>query len=161
MYQLWLDGLFPKAKFDDGLAMVEKLGHTKSLQVMRKQWIDEERCGKRDSDLRSTSPTAATPRERNAVSSKAPSGNNTSAADARGSSGTFEPPPIPTSIPHRSAAAQLSELDIPDEDELDALMGETPGFPAGPVAGKAPVPDVPDEFEAEMEAMAEMEELYG
>jgi replication fork protection complex subunit Csm3/Swi3 len=41
MYQLWLDDLYPRAKFADGLAIIEKLGHTKRIQAMRKQWIDE------------------------------------------------------------------------------------------------------------------------
>jgi replication fork protection complex subunit Csm3/Swi3 len=43
MYQLWLDDLFPKARFLDAAAMVEKLGHKKRIQVMRNQWIDEGR----------------------------------------------------------------------------------------------------------------------
>lgn len=41
MYQLWLDEMYPRAKFRDALAMVEKLGHTKRLQVMRRAWLDE------------------------------------------------------------------------------------------------------------------------
>ncbi|OJD13404.1 hypothetical protein AJ78_06138 [Emergomyces pasteurianus Ep9510] len=40
-YQLWLDDLYPRAKFVDGLAMIEKLGHSKRIQIMRKEWIDE------------------------------------------------------------------------------------------------------------------------
>ncbi|EBA27200.1 chromosome segregation in meiosis- protein [Aspergillus fumigatus] len=42
-YQLWLDDLFPRAKFADGLAIIERLGHSKRLQAMRKEWIDEEK----------------------------------------------------------------------------------------------------------------------
>ncbi|PYI24235.1 Swi3-domain-containing protein [Aspergillus japonicus CBS 114.51] len=42
-YQLWLDDLYPRAKFADGLAMIEKLGHSKRLQTMRREWIDEEK----------------------------------------------------------------------------------------------------------------------
>lgn len=41
IYQLWLDDLYPRAKFADGLAIVEKLGHTKRMQVMRREWINE------------------------------------------------------------------------------------------------------------------------
>ncbi|KAL5388418.1 hypothetical protein DPSP01_002992 [Paraphaeosphaeria sporulosa] len=41
MYQFWLDELYPRAKFADGLAMIEKLGHSKRVQMMRKEWIDE------------------------------------------------------------------------------------------------------------------------
>lgn len=40
-YQLWLDDLFPKAKFSDALAMVEKLGHKKMIQSARMDWINE------------------------------------------------------------------------------------------------------------------------
>ncbi|KAF7862643.1 hypothetical protein EAF04_007516 [Stromatinia cepivora] len=40
-YQLWLDDLFPKAKFADALAMVEKLGHKKMIQSARMDWINE------------------------------------------------------------------------------------------------------------------------
>ncbi|QSZ37009.1 hypothetical protein DSL72_009101 [Monilinia vaccinii-corymbosi] len=40
-YQLWLDDLFPKAKFLDALAMVEKLGHKKMIQSARIDWINE------------------------------------------------------------------------------------------------------------------------
>lgn len=41
MYQLWLDDLFPKARFLDALAQVEKLGHKKQIQTMRLSWINE------------------------------------------------------------------------------------------------------------------------
>lgn len=40
-YQLWLDDLFPKARFHDALAMVEKMGHKKRMQAMRMEWINE------------------------------------------------------------------------------------------------------------------------
>ncbi|RAL13616.1 Chromosome segregation in meiosis protein 3 [Aspergillus homomorphus CBS 101889] len=42
-YQMWLDDLYPRAKFADGLAIIEKLGHSKRLQTMRREWIDEEK----------------------------------------------------------------------------------------------------------------------
>ncbi|KAI9769949.1 MAG: chromosome segregation in meiosis- protein [Geoglossum simile] len=48
LYQLWLDDLFPKAKFADALAIVEKLGHSKRMQVMRKEWIEEGTVKARD-----------------------------------------------------------------------------------------------------------------
>lgn len=40
-YQLWLDDLFPKARFLDALAMVEKMGHKKMMQVARMEWVNE------------------------------------------------------------------------------------------------------------------------
>ena len=42
-YQLWLDDLFPKAKFADGLALIEKVGHKKRLKIMRQEWINEDK----------------------------------------------------------------------------------------------------------------------
>lgn len=48
-YQLWLDDLYPRAKFADCLSMIEKLGHSKRIQIIRRQWIDERKpqscCG--------------------------------------------------------------------------------------------------------------------
>lgn len=41
VYQLWLDDLYPRAKFADGLAIIEKLGHKKRMQTMRREWIYE------------------------------------------------------------------------------------------------------------------------
>ena len=40
-FQLWLDDLYPRAKFADGLAIIERLGHTKRMQTMRREWIQE------------------------------------------------------------------------------------------------------------------------
>ena len=44
-YQLWLDDLYPRAKFADGLQLIEKAGHSRRMQVMRKEWIDEGKPG--------------------------------------------------------------------------------------------------------------------
>ena len=41
VYQLWLDELYPRAKFADALTIIEKLGHSKRTQTMRKEWIRE------------------------------------------------------------------------------------------------------------------------
>ncbi|KAI9681818.1 MAG: chromosome segregation in meiosis- protein [Trizodia sp. TS-e1964] len=43
LYQLWLDDLYPKAKFNDALYMVEKLGHHKRIREMRETWLEEGR----------------------------------------------------------------------------------------------------------------------
>ena len=42
-YQLWLDDLFPKARFLDALSMVEKTGHKTSVLNRRRDWIAEEK----------------------------------------------------------------------------------------------------------------------
>ncbi|KAL9588910.1 MAG: hypothetical protein Q9203_002281 [Teloschistes exilis] len=41
VYQLWLDDLYPRAKLADGLAIIEKLGHKREIQLMRREWINE------------------------------------------------------------------------------------------------------------------------
>ncbi|KAG8671870.1 chromosome segregation in meiosis- protein [Fusarium poae] len=40
-YQLWLDDLFPKAKFLDALSMVEKAGHKKRVMIARNEYVNE------------------------------------------------------------------------------------------------------------------------
>jgi replication fork protection complex subunit Csm3/Swi3 len=47
-YQLWLDDLFPKARFLDALAMVEKVGHRKAVVTARMGWIEEGRIAAGD-----------------------------------------------------------------------------------------------------------------
>jgi replication fork protection complex subunit Csm3/Swi3 len=49
-YQLWLDDLFPKAKFLDALAMVEKAGHKTMMLSQRKEWMAEARRQAREWD---------------------------------------------------------------------------------------------------------------
>ena len=51
-YQLWLDNLYPRAKFADGLAIIEKLGHTKRMQTMRREWIQENKSREKVGNLR-------------------------------------------------------------------------------------------------------------
>ncbi|KZZ88493.1 replication fork protection component Swi3 [Moelleriella libera RCEF 2490] len=41
LYQMWLDDLFPKAKFLDALAMVEKAGHKKRVVAARNDFMNE------------------------------------------------------------------------------------------------------------------------
>ncbi|KAK9236610.1 replication fork protection component Swi3-domain-containing protein [Lipomyces kononenkoae] len=53
-YQVWGHQLFPKANFEDFLAMTERLGRNKQMKVVRRQWIDEWKpvpTQERDSDL--------------------------------------------------------------------------------------------------------------
>ncbi|OAF58573.1 chromosome segregation in meiosis- protein [Pseudogymnoascus destructans] len=45
LYQMWLDDLYPKAKFGDALRMVEGVGHKKTVAVARRGWIEEGRPG--------------------------------------------------------------------------------------------------------------------
>lgn len=108
LYQLWLDDLFPKARFLDALAMVEKAGHKKALVSARDGWINEGRpkashddddelgigaVNINDDDLYDATPRGAR-RFVNMLQDDAP------------------------------AAAPAAANDMPDDDDLDALMAE-------------------------------------
>jgi replication fork protection complex subunit Csm3/Swi3 len=118
MYQLWLDDLYPRAKFLDGLAMVEKLGHKKRLQVMRKQWIDEGKpklLSLEDEEMLDDMETSHQ-----------------------------EPDPIFPAVgseperehgDNRPVVGETADEDAPDADELDALLaaeGDAPESSRGP-----------------------------
>jgi replication fork protection complex subunit Csm3/Swi3 len=151
-YQLWLDDLFPKAKFMDGVSMIEKLGHKKRMQMMRREWIQE---GKpkppRDDDEEDfVIPTEdAVPEDTNArdteeqpsnVESR-PETQQTEGAQARNNHNPFgeeepdedeldallaesEADPAPAPAGTKQNYTQPAEDQEPDEDELDALMAE-------------------------------------
>jgi replication fork protection complex subunit Csm3/Swi3 len=134
-YQLWLDNLYPRAKFADGLQLVEKVGHGKRMQVMRKEWIDEGRPGY-GKDVKDTHTLVSAEGQNrrdgsDRVRSKSP-------VDRRPTAG-------PKTTAHESIFGHLDEGDDddmffndpqfdsdaddhnanePDEDELDALLAE-------------------------------------
>ncbi|PNS17112.1 hypothetical protein CAC42_7166 [Sphaceloma murrayae] len=107
MYQLWLDDLYPRAKFADGLAMVEKLGHKKRIQMMRKEWIDEGR------------PKPAEPNDEEEAADEehleGAGGVESEAAQPVGSS---------ASLGGQQATTLVIGEGEPDMDELDALLAE-------------------------------------
>ncbi|KAF2153802.1 Swi3-domain-containing protein [Myriangium duriaei CBS 260.36] len=126
MYQLWLDDLYPRAKFADGLNMIEKLGHKKRIQMHRKEWIDE---GK--------------PRPIHIeVESRIEDEHAASANAAPMALVATDPLPHSNAVIPESALASISGLQMPttaldqetnqdstlqrepEEDELDALMAE-------------------------------------
>ncbi|KAI3400785.1 hypothetical protein diail_1994 [Diaporthe ilicicola] len=148
-YQEWLDDLFPKAKFLDALAMVEKAGHNKTMQEMRVDWINEGRPkstvtadGGDDADpdeVQQESEAAAAPRQADRI---APIFERT-ASGTRPST-----PPLEdlfdediygaTPIGARKSGRAPEAGGEPDQDELDALMEEAeqePSVPARPSGG--------------------------
>ncbi|GAB7346224.1 hypothetical protein MBLNU457_4957t1 [Dothideomycetes sp. NU457] len=153
-YQLWLDDLFPKAKFADGLTMIEKVGHKKQLQMMRREWINE---GK---------PRPAEELDEVEVDDE-PAAGPVSEQAARDGSG-----PSPADLESTVQADQTSRSDEvgqapaePDEDELDALLAESEpaqkGYTSlfGSGSDQAPAVQAPHrtDFEDEEEAMAGMD----
>lgn len=141
LYQLWLDDLYPKAKFKDGLAMVEKLGHTKRMQVSRRAWIDESKGFRRRED----------------EDAEMRLGDITGQGEDND-----EIFPIP-SVSKESGLGQEQSgggADAPDDDELDALMGEEPAAAAppnitgnGPTKSQGPFEDDDDPDEDELDAL--------
>ncbi|KAI1818661.1 Swi3-domain-containing protein [Poronia punctata] len=132
-YQLWLDDLFPKAKFLDALSMVEKLGHKNNIRLKRIEWINEGKPKAAgfeeddDDDLFGNSRQDDPPTE---PAKLAPIFNNNRATTPS----RVDPEDIYDATPKRStvaAPAAASSLfgggglnDEPDEDELDVLMAE-------------------------------------
>lgn len=133
-YQLWLDDLFPRAKFRDALTIVEKVGHTKKMQIMRRAWLDATKPHRRD----------ATPEPDDAVMSGALPDNGAE----NGMRGVEEDDedifgPLPTE--HANPASRETggqQNDAPNDDELDALLAENETAatekPAEPQKRRAP-----------------------
>ena len=149
-YQLWLDDLFPKAKFMDGVSMIEKLGHKKRMQMMRREWIQE---GKpkppRDDDeddfviptedaVREDTGTINTEEHPSNVESR-PETQQSEGAQPRNNHNPFgeeepdedeldallaesELASAPAPATSKQNNAHTAEDQEPDEDELDALM---------------------------------------
>ncbi|ROV86949.1 hypothetical protein VMCG_10769 [Cytospora schulzeri] len=136
-YQEWLDDLFPKAKFLDALAMVEKAGHNKMMHKMRVDWVNEGRpkdtngtttIQEEEEDQQHSNELGA-PRQAERV---APIFEKASASGGRlrtpemddiFGDDVYNGTPIGTGR-NTGVAGKTGE---PDEDELDALMAEAEG----------------------------------
>jgi replication fork protection complex subunit Csm3/Swi3 len=157
-YQLWLDDLFPKAKFLDALAMVEKTGHKTTVLARRKEWIAEERRKERGVD--------ATPQveEVEAVESFTQGGSSgpdqleraQNSADVEDDLGDI----YGATPPRALGPASPRDPDGPDDDEtLEALMMEAGGGVVQTSEATDPKPQEND-FADEEAALAEMEGLW-
>ncbi|KAK6543277.1 chromosome segregation in meiosis- protein [Orbilia ellipsospora] len=49
-YQIWADNLYPKAKFQDAIELIDKLGSSRSMHNKREEWIQEEKMQQTDED---------------------------------------------------------------------------------------------------------------
>ncbi len=141
IYQLWLDDLYPRAKFADGLAMIEKLGHKKSLQIMRKEWINEGKPRERYDDLeaipevsRYHQDSASGPQHAVLGKDTAQKPDEISAVDEWSDDDIFGPHissgavhkqrPEDTSNDSLFISGEDTREDAPPEDDLDALLAE-------------------------------------
>jgi replication fork protection complex subunit Csm3/Swi3 len=126
-YQLWLDDLFPKAKFMDGVSMIEKLGHKKRMQMMRREWIQEgkPKPPRDDEEEDFVIPTEdAVPEDPSAGNTEEQSSNVESRLETQQTEGAQA----------RNNHYPFGEEE-PDEDELDALLAESEAVPAPVPAG--------------------------
>lgn len=112
MYQLWLDDMYPRAKFKDGLLMVEKLGHSKKLQIMRKAWIDTTRQNRRDQSLERIGEVETSRNSSGPPLSLAGNGDD-ALLSYRGNAQEI-----------CGAAIGCEDDGIPEQDELDIIMAE-------------------------------------
>jgi len=167
LYQLWLDDLYPKAKFKDGLAMIEKLGHSKRLQVSRKAWMDKTKPFRRrddaDAEMHDASEGANVENE-----------GIFSAREVTGQAGLTHTDDMPPDddldalfaeeserskpAPIAKKTGPLEDDDGPDEDELDALLAqETESAPAATskqvLKAKGPFEDDDDGDQDELDAL--------
>lgn len=154
MYQLWLDDLYPRAKFADALAIIEKVGHTKRMQVDRKAWIDEGKPGRTtepdEDELDAMVPDKAPAQDQQETMEDSEAGEDI--AQMQSGSDVLTQP--------RGQSQAVAEG--PDEDELDALLAEIAPSVAL-VAKTLPSQSVPtqdDPFADEMEAMEGMEDMW-
>ncbi|TQW01281.1 hypothetical protein V2A60_002288 [Cordyceps javanica] len=172
-YQLWLDDLYPKARFLDALAMVEKAGHKKRLMVARGEWLDERRPksteDKEDDpfDLEDRPDTAADAIAAVSLPERPTAGRLIQDRDGaqRPSTPTRDHPDdfsedddLYNVTPRAGPRPGLTALqpDAPDDDDLDALMAEAEDHDSRRPVEKAVQPqedgDDMDDLIAEAEA---------
>jgi replication fork protection complex subunit Csm3/Swi3 len=167
-YQLWLHDLYPRAKFNDGLAIIEKLGHTKSLQRLRCGWINETKPnadGMNDSGEDNISETSRP--DRRAADPGARQDNIS--PDANLDAGAKDDQDK-TRSNAQTTGVDVSNEDpgFPGDDELDALLAEEPpqismvqdrtsSNPAGlPPAPSTRAENFDDDFAHDEEIMREL-----
>lgn len=184
MYQLWLDDLYPRAKFADALAIIEKLGHQKRIQTMRREWINEgkPRDEYRDADVphkvqkvpRATGEwedqaSAANRRslsadgDRHESPAAASDEDLYSASPQRPQNKTSQQAPLDTTSTLFLPSADID--DQPPEDDLDALLAEQDSvdndhslFTSTAQTRNEDEPSSRrDKFDDDMEAMAELD----
>lgn len=147
-YQMWLDNLYPRAKFADALQMVEKAGHTKKLQMYRKSWIDEGKPGHVRQDevndaFNAQDDTADRPQtETNAV------------ADTSFEQDFDDEDPSSMFFGDDEDSAANRNQDGPDDDELEALLAQEDNRPTSTTKN---VIDVDSEGEDDLDALLAQE----
>lgn len=152
-YQLWLDGLYPRAKFADGLQLIEKAGHSKRMQVMRKEWIDEGKPGyiKPGTELVESILNDEFPATGHAGFNGQPT-RQSAALEPLADDAMFFP------SPSKNAQRDMTGVIDPEDDELDALLAEQENAPRSALA--PPNPGAESEGEDDLDALLAEQESY-
>jgi replication fork protection complex subunit Csm3/Swi3 len=171
-YQLWLDDLYPRAKFADGLTIIEKLGHSKRMQMQRKAWIDAGRPKESVEDGGDPPPEAEDDEDAEyAEQPEAEHGGDIMRAASEDSEGSVDP--FDLNLGRTKGADNQAPVasggagpDGPDEDELDALLAaeetfsaELPSFNSKP-AQQRPPSTHESSFDDDEEAMRDMDDMW-
>ncbi|EED18382.1 replication fork protection component Swi3, putative [Talaromyces stipitatus ATCC 10500] len=130
-YQLWLDDLYPRAKFADGLAMIEKLGHSKRIQIMRREWINEEKpdyLRNADDEDHNNHDNSNPVAERDEAPGAQTATNNDTSADANvplddDMEDLFGEAPRRRSTPKQDTSSGSND-DVPPDDDLGMMLAE-------------------------------------
>lgn len=120
-FQLWLDDLYPRAKFADGLQMVEKVGHSKRMQVMRREWINESKHKElygEDDDMYGGQNTGNP--TNGGAQATAPTANGEAQPDSLEDDSFLDD----LFFPDANKKPEARSHNEPEEDELDALLAE-------------------------------------
>lgn len=132
--------------------MIEKLGHSKRIQVMRREWIDEEKPGvSRDSGVTREELEKSSARPTPAKPTATPS-SNTEVQE-----GSAED----LFMPNNETARPTTSHPEPEEDDLDDLLREDEPMtdipPNTSIPSRTPHHDNDfDDFDADYEAMKEL-----
>ena len=169
-YQLWADDLYPKANFRDTMSIIEKLGHTKRVQVTRNQFLDEYR-----QQIVSPEDEMETKDVQQVEKAKATgSGGRGDDDDDDDDEDLYEPPPVPVTSSMTQEINNGGSLFLggddseneevgaqPDDSELEMLLhGETTEGTEPTAKGKEISSAVDEMFnDDDLEAMDDWDEL--
>ncbi|KAM0242189.1 hypothetical protein ACHAP5_007345 [Fusarium lateritium] len=156
-YQLWLDDLFPKAKFLDALAMVEKAGHKKRVAIARSDYINESKpkdanADEEEDDLFGDNIATRPSNQEPTRPTIGPTRAKTPEQDA----GVPDDDDLYDATPRHSRPIVPIHNEVPEEDDLEALIAEAEGQDAAPKANTQPTQAEPDEDDLDA-LMAEAE----
>ncbi|EGU86722.1 hypothetical protein FOXB_02731 [Fusarium oxysporum f. sp. conglutinans Fo5176] len=154
-YQLWLDDLFPKAKFLDALTMVEKAGHKKRVMIARNDYINESKPKDRTADEEEEDDMfgendASKPTEQEGTRPKTPEQDTGVPDDDDLYDAT------PRAAQRNSGPIVPIRNDVPEDDDFEALIAEAASHDAAPRARTNPTPAEPDDDDLDA-LMAEAE----